>query len=150
MLLPDYFTFFSAPDETTSLDHCVSTDSGKSIISDICIKEDFACSVHFPLCVTVLCDIFPIRISTGDNEIRNIPKWNQVSDSDIYKYKCYTHKLSVISPYPLNCCCVKILTLPYIMLTLISFTIQLCLFLRKQHVSPVLVTLVKTLFQFLA
>ena len=36
MILPDSFTFYSAAHGTTSwLDHCVTTESGKSIISDI-------------------------------------------------------------------------------------------------------------------
>ena len=68
----------------------------------MCITENFACSDHFPLCVTILCDISPICISTADNEFRNIPEWNQVSDSDIYTYtyKCNTHKLSPDIPIP--------------------------------------------------
>ena len=40
MLLPDSFKNFSAPHETTSwLDHCVTTDSGESIISDNVLRK---------------------------------------------------------------------------------------------------------------
>ena len=75
MLLPDSFTFYSAAHGTTSwLDHCVTTESGKSIMPDIYINKDFVCSDHFPLCVTILCNISPVCSNTVENKIRNIPK----------------------------------------------------------------------------
>ena len=58
------------------------------------INKDFVCSDHFPLCVTILCDISPICSNTVENEIRNIPKWNQICDSDICEYKSCTYTLS--------------------------------------------------------
>ena len=68
MLLPDSFTFYSAAHRTTSwLDHCVTTESEKSKISDIYINKDFVCSDRFPLCVTIWCDISPICSNTVKN-----------------------------------------------------------------------------------
>ena len=61
MLLPDSFTYFSeAHGSTFLLDHCMTTGSGKSLISDISIENTFICSDHYPLCVNIACDISPI------------------------------------------------------------------------------------------
>ena len=47
-----------------------------------------------------MCDISTICINTVENEIRNIPKWNQICDSDICKYEncTYTHSRDVVIP----------------------------------------------------
>ena len=65
----------------------MTTQSRKSIISNLYINKDFVCSDHFPLCVTICSN-------TVENEIRNIPKWNQLCDSDICEYKSCTYTLS--------------------------------------------------------
>ena len=97
MLLPDSFTYFSEAHGSTSwLDHCMTTKSGKSLISDISIENTFICSDHFPLCVNIVCDISPISTTCNvvDNKTYNMPKWNQVCNSDKCKYESCTLKLS--------------------------------------------------------
>ena len=97
MLLPDSFTYFSEAHGSTSwLDHCMTTESGKSLISDISIENTFICSDHFPLCVNIACDISPISTTCNvvDNKTYNMPKWNQVCNSDKCKYESCTLKLS--------------------------------------------------------
>ena len=133
MLLPDSFTFYSAAHGTTSwLDHCVTTESGKSIISDIYINKDFVYSDQFPLCVTILCDISPICSNTVENETRNIPKWNQIYDSDICEYKSCTYTFSRdIVIYLMKYCCIEILIVLYIIRMLIVSTDPFCLFLSR-------------------
>ena len=48
-LLLDSYTFISQAHHTTSWqDHCISTESGESIISNVYIVDDIVCSDHFP------------------------------------------------------------------------------------------------------
>ena len=87
---------------TSWLDHCMTTGSGKSLISVISIENTFICSDHFPLCVNIACDISPISTTCNvvDNKTYNIPKWNQVCTSDKCKYESCTLKLSRDSVIP--------------------------------------------------
>ena len=53
----------------------MTTESGKSLISDISIENTFICSDHFPLCVNIACDISPISTTCNvvDNKTYNMP-----------------------------------------------------------------------------
>ena len=73
----------------------MTTESGKSLISDISIENTFICSDHFPLCVNIACDISPISTTCNvlDNKTYNMSKWNQVFKFDKCKYESCTLKL---------------------------------------------------------
>ena len=61
MLSPDTFTFISRAHDTTSwLDHCITTTAGGSLISNVSVLNDIACSDHLPLCIDINCDINPL------------------------------------------------------------------------------------------
>ena len=57
-LSSDSYTFISQAHHTTSwLDHCISTVSGESIISNVYIVDDIVCSDHFLLCIDINCNM---------------------------------------------------------------------------------------------
>ena len=61
MLSPDTFTFISRAHDTTSwLDHCITTTAGGSLIANVSVLNDIACSDHLPLCIDINCDINPL------------------------------------------------------------------------------------------
>ena len=94
LLLPDTFTFVSQAHGTTSwLDHCVSTTSGKSLVSNVSIKDNVVCSDHFPLCIDINCDFTPIFSRTFVKQNRSICKWNIARDDDKLKYSHRTNNL---------------------------------------------------------
>ena len=56
------------------LDHCITTASSQSIISNMYVNNDIVCSDHFPLCIDIDCDIPPIYNETVVNCQRNVYK----------------------------------------------------------------------------
>ena len=58
MLSPDTFTFIGQAHGPTSwLDHCITTTAGESLISNVSVLNDIACSDHLPLYIDINCDI---------------------------------------------------------------------------------------------
>ena len=102
LFLPRYtFTFISSSHDTVSwLDHILTTTSGYSLFTDICVKSDFITSDHLPLCFTISVDNLNLPISSSAN---NIPcdafryNWYGASDFDISNYySCTRSELSKI------------------------------------------------------
>ena len=92
LLLPDIFTFVSQAHGTPSwLDHCASTTSGKSLLSNVVIIDNEVCSDHFPLCIDINCDFTPIFSRTFVKQNRSICKWHIASDDDKLKYSHRTN-----------------------------------------------------------
>ena len=107
MLLPNTYTFFSQAHGSTSwLDHCITTASSQSIISNMYVNNDIVCSDHFPLCIDIDCDIPPIYNETVVNCQRNVYKWQFANDINLCDYELNTHKLAndIIIPYDALCC----------------------------------------------
>ena len=94
------FTFISSSHDTVSwLDHILTTTSGYSLLTDICVKSDFITSDHLPLCFTISVNL-NVPISSSAN---NIPcdafryNWYGASDFDISNYySCTRSELSKI------------------------------------------------------
>ena len=63
MISPDTFTFISQAHGTTAwLHHCITTTASKSLIDNVSVLNDIACSDHLPLCIDVNCDISPLSV----------------------------------------------------------------------------------------
>ena len=97
MLSPDTFTFISQAHGTTSwLDHCITTTAGESVIANVSVLNDIACSDHLPLCIDINCDINPLY----DNNFSDKPstsKWHIATDIDKQNYhKCTGEILNTI------------------------------------------------------
>ena len=97
MLSPDTFTFISQAHGTTSwLDHCITTTAGESLIANVSVLNDIACSDHLPLCIDINCDINPLY----DNNFSDKPstsKWHIATDIDKQNYhKCTGEILNTI------------------------------------------------------
>ena len=94
LLLPDTFTFISQTHGTTSwVDHCVSTTSGKSLVSNVSIIDNVVCLDHFPLCINIDCDFTPIFSRTFVKQNGSICKWHIARDDDKLKYSHRTNNL---------------------------------------------------------
>ena len=93
------FTFISSSHATVSwLDHILTTTSGYSLFTDICVKSDVITSDLLPLCFTISVDNLNVPISSSAN---NIPcdalryNWYGASDFDISNYySCTRSELS--------------------------------------------------------
>ena len=73
MLIYDTFTYVSQSNHTTSwLDHCITTRSGKSLVSKMHIIDNIVCSDYMPLYLEIECDIVPIYNSTFTKEPRDV------------------------------------------------------------------------------
>ena len=97
MLSPDTFTFISqAHGTTTWLDHCITTTAGESLVANVSVLNDIACSDHLPLCIDINCDINPLY----DNNFSDKPstsKWHIATDIDKQNYhKCTGEILNTI------------------------------------------------------
>ena len=94
MLLPNSFTYVSQAHGSTSwLDHCITTVSSQSIISNCYIINDIVCSDHLPLCIDINCDITPICDTVINHEFREMPKWHLAKDKDTLAFNTCTNKL---------------------------------------------------------
>ena len=94
LLLPDTFTFVSqAHGTTSSLDHCISTTSCKSLVSNVSVIDTTICSDHFPLCVDIDCDFTTIFNTTFIKENCSICKLYSSRDDDNLKYSHRTNYL---------------------------------------------------------
>ena len=68
MLLPDTYTFFSQAHGGISwLDHCITTNSSQTVISNMYVINNIVCSDHFPLCLNIDCDMPHIYNETVAN-----------------------------------------------------------------------------------
>ena len=86
---PDTFTFISQAHGTTSwLGHCITTTAGESLIGNLSVLNDIACSDHLPLCIDVNCDISPLYDNNfADKSISS--KWHIATDIHKQSYhKC--------------------------------------------------------------
>ena len=75
MLPVDSFTFISEtnPGETSLLDHCISTQDGHNIISNLYVKYNLSCRDHIPLEMNLCLD----RLPTVEDETNDVtPKIN--------------------------------------------------------------------------
>ena len=95
------FTFISSSHDTVSwLDHILTTTSGYSLLTDICVKSDFITSDHLPLCFTISVDNLNVPISSSANKIPCDAlryNWYGASDFDISNYySCTRSELSKI------------------------------------------------------
>ena len=97
------FTFISSSHDTVLwLDHILTTTSGYSLFTDICVKSDFITSDHLPLCFTITVDNLnvPIYFSASSDALRY--NWYGASDLDISNYySCTRTELSRIR-FPLQ------------------------------------------------
>ena len=97
-LLSITFTFISSSHDTVLwLDHILTTTSGYSLFTDICVKSDFITSDHLPLCFTITVDNLnvPIYFSASSDALRY--NWYGASDLDISNYySCTRTELSRI------------------------------------------------------
>ena len=97
MFSPDTFTFIGQAHGPTSwLDHCITTTAGESLISNVSVLNDIACSDHLPLYIDINCDINPLY----DNNFSDKPstsKWHTATDIDKQNYhKCTGEILNTI------------------------------------------------------
>ena len=94
LLLPDTFIFVSQVHGTTSwLDHCISTTSCESLVSNVSVIDTTICSDHFPLCVDIDCDFTIIFNSTFIKENCSICKWHLSRNDDKLKY---SHRTNIL------------------------------------------------------
>ena len=101
MLLPNSFTYVSQAHGSTSwLDHCITTNSGQSIITKCHIINDIVCSDHHPLCIEINCDFSPICDTYVNSAVIDKPKWQLATDSDTLAYNLCTNTLfdSIVIP----------------------------------------------------
>ena len=94
ILSPDTFTFISQAHGTISwLDHCITTTAGESsLIANVSVLNDIACSDHLPLCIDINCDINPLY----DHNFFHKPstsKWHIATDIDKQNYHKCTGKI---------------------------------------------------------
>ena len=102
-LSPDSYTFISQAHHTTSwLDHCISTVSGESIISNVYIVDDIVCSDHFPLCIDINCNISPICDSNFVKHSKNVCNWKLAGDLEKSRYYSSTDKLLSAVDVPID------------------------------------------------
>ena len=95
MLFPDTFTYTSQAHGTTSwLDHCITTTSGQSVISNVSVIDNAVCSDHFPLCIEVICDIIPLYNSTMTSAVNSSIQWHATKDSDKLQYMIKSEELA--------------------------------------------------------
>ena len=95
------FTFVSSSHDTVSwLDHILTTTSGYSLLTDICVKSECITSDHLPLRFNISVDNLNVPFSSSAN---NIPcdalryNWYGASDFDISNYySCTRSELSKI------------------------------------------------------
>ena len=59
----------------SGLDHCVTTTTGKTLISDIKILKEFVSSDHIPLCINLLTDSKTLVEDCYDSVDRKITNW---------------------------------------------------------------------------
>ena len=81
------------------LDHILTTTSGYSILTDVCVKTDFITSDHLDLCFTISIDNLHISVSSSDqtSHDRQSYNWCGASDVDLYKYySCTRSELAKI------------------------------------------------------
>ena len=121
------FTFISSSHDTVSwLDHILTTTSGYSLFTDVCVKSDFITPDHLPLCFTISVDNLYVPISFSAN---NIPcdalryNWYGASDLDISNY--YSCTKAELSRIKLNYTMITLLQVGMTMLAIITIYLAL-------------------------
>ena len=92
ILLPsDSFTYVSEmrAGETSWLDHCVSTEDGHGLISDISIDYQSAISDHIPLYIKLNINKLPIVMNENNNVTPKI-KWERYDSVKLREYNLMT------------------------------------------------------------
>ena len=56
-LLRDAYSLIDNNGSTSWLDHCITTSSSQTVISNMHVINDVVCSDHFPLCLNIDCDM---------------------------------------------------------------------------------------------
>ena len=122
--VPDTFTFVGQLHVPTSwLDHCISTTSCKSLVSNVSVIYITICSDHFPLCVDIDCDFTTMFNSTFIKENRSIFKWHlSRDDDDKLKYSYRTHYLLSNIELPTYALLCRNSSCIYLFILLISYT----------------------------
>ena len=87
----DPFTFVSSSHNSTSwLDHILTTTTGVSLLTDICIHTDFITSDHLPLSFSLSIDNLLVTIPRSSEYLSSSDKisynWYGPSDNDINQY----------------------------------------------------------------
>ena len=83
LLPPDSFTYISQAHGTTSwLGHSITTTSGRAITLSVSIIDNIVCSVHFPLCINIVCDINLLCDTVVDVECQPKIKWHTATKFD--------------------------------------------------------------------
>ena len=111
-----HFIFLAKP-----IDHCITTSSSQTVISNMYVINGIVCSDQFPLCLNIDCDKLPIYNETVANIQRNVHIWQLANTVNLQEYILDTHKIADDIIIPMMHCVVETAIVLYIRTTLMVF-----------------------------
>ena len=84
------YTYCSAQDTTSWIDHVITTEIGHSLIQRISVLYEYITSDHHPMSVVIECNVQSIdMVEANINKSSNI-RWKQLTEEDLDIYKANT------------------------------------------------------------